>query len=303
MKKSEPGNPRSLRADGKAIPFHGSAIAAEISGYVDLGMKRQAVRLTRKVLQKRRIRPVEFSEAVRAIGVYGSSFKKWKSKIETAYNRQSKKFKRAVRSDMLDMYAGLGEWQTASQFVDVRRPSNATDFFFGMDVLIELEKFQEAEELARRCEKMLRIEATDFARSLLCCALGQFFARKRHWDWALTAWQHTPPDSSIASNVLSGIVEIHLARALEAVEAGLRLLADRKARQPSELDLCVPKLEFDLAVDAEKHLLKFKRGIEKLLPEQARKQLGMSESPSSEESSETIEGTDANEIHRGPHGP
>jgi hypothetical protein len=32
-----------------------------------------------------------------------------------------------------------------------------------------------------------------------------------------------------------------------------------------------------LTIDAEKELLKFKRGIEKLLPEDARKELGISE--------------------------
>ena len=70
-------------------------------------------------------------------------------------------------------------------------------------------------------------------------------------------------------------VEVHLARAFEAVQVGLRFLADRKARQPNEMELCRPKLEFDLAVDAEKELLKFQRGINKLLPEKARKNLGV----------------------------
>jgi len=41
------------------------------------------------------------------------------------------------------------------------------------------------------------------------------------------------------------------------------------------MELCRPKLEFDLAVDAEKELLKFQRGINKLLPEKARKNLGV----------------------------
>jgi len=34
MKQSEPVNPRSLRTGRSAALFHGSAIAAEISGYV-----------------------------------------------------------------------------------------------------------------------------------------------------------------------------------------------------------------------------------------------------------------------------
>jgi len=277
MNQSEPVNPRSLRTGRSATLFHGSTIAAEISGYVDIGMKGEALRLTRKLLQKRSILPDEFSEALRTIGVYASfkSFKKWKPKFEAAYERQSRQFKRKVRSDMLSMYVPLQEWKTALQFVSIQRPSSASDFLFGMDVLLELGKVEEAHELAMRCRKALRFVRSEFEQSLLSCALGQFFAHTHQWECALAAWQETRPDSSIARNVLSGIVEIHLARAFEAVEAGIRLLAERKERRGSDIDLCLPGLEFDLAVDAEKELLRLKRGIEKLLPEDARKDLGI----------------------------
>src|SRR6266496_5329098 len=174
MKQSEPVNPRSLRTGRSAALFHGSAIAAEISGYVDIGMKREALRLTRKLLQKRRILPDEFSEAMRTMGVYLSSkvWEQWKPKVEAAYERQSRNFKCKVRSDMLGMYASLKEWETALQFVSIRRPSSASDFLFGMDVLLELGKIQEAEELAMRCKKALRFVGNEFEQSLLCCALG-----------------------------------------------------------------------------------------------------------------------------------
>jgi hypothetical protein len=277
MNQSEPANPRSLRTGRSAALFQGSAIAAEISGYVDIGMKKEALRLTRKLLQKRRILPDEFSEALRTIGVYASfkSFKKWKPKFEAAYERQSRRFKRKVRSDMLGMYVSLKEWETALQFVPIHRPSAASDFFFGMDVLLELGKVEEAQELSMHFGKALRFVGNEFEQSLLSCALGRFFAHTHQWEYALAVWQATPPDSSIARNVLNGIVEIHLARALEAVDTGIRLLTERKQQGNCDIDLSLPGLEFDLAVDAEKELLKFKRGIGKLLPEKTRKELGI----------------------------
>jgi hypothetical protein len=278
MKQSEPVNPRSLRTGRSAAFFHGSAIAAEISGYADIGMKQEALRLTRKLLQKRRILPNEFSEALRTVGIYASfkSFKKWKPKFEAAYERQSWKFKRKVRSDMLAMYVSLKEWETALQFVSIQRPSAASDFFFGMDVLLELGKVEEAHELSMHFGKALRFAGNEFEQSLLSCALGRFFAHTHQWEFALAVWQARPPASSIARNVLNGIVEIHLARALEAVDTGIRLLTERKQQHSSDIDLCLPRLEFELAVDAEKELLNFKRGIEKLLSEDARKDLGIS---------------------------
>jgi len=256
------------------MSIQASDSAAEISGYADIGMKKEALWAARRVLGKRRILPDEFSEALRTIGVF-ANFKKWRPMIEDAYNRQSRVFKRKARTDMLELYASLEEWRTALAFVSIRRPARATDFFFGMNVLLELEKIEEAEALAMRCKKILPLVTAEFDRSLLYYALGQFFARTHQWESTLAAWQATAPDSSIARNVLTGIVKIHLARAFEAVQAGLRCLADRKRREPNKMELCLPKLEFDLAVDAEKELLKFNRGIEKLLPEKVRKELGI----------------------------
>src|SRR2546426_11736299 len=126
MKQSEPANPKNLRNQRNTICIQGSDIAAEISGYCDLGMKREALRLIRRVLAKRRILPEEFGEAVRTIGVF-SDFKKWKSRLEAAYDRQSRRFKQKVRPYMVEMYGSLGEWKTALQFLSIRKPSSAIE--------------------------------------------------------------------------------------------------------------------------------------------------------------------------------
>ena len=275
MKQSEPVNPNSLRTGRSAALFHGSAIAAEISGYADIGMKQEALRLTRKLLQKRRILPDEFSEALRTVGIYASfkSFKKWKPKFEAAYERQSRKFKRKVRSDMLSMYGSLRQWKTALQFLSVRKPSSAFEIFFGMEALLQFDKLQDAEALATRCRKALSFATNRFEQSLLLDTLGSFFARTHKWDQAIAAWQHAPLGEPFRRDALSGIVKIHLARAFEAIESGLKALAELQ-RNP-EPSLCLPGNDLRMTKEAEKELLKFKRGIDKLLPEKARKQLGI----------------------------
>jgi hypothetical protein len=272
MKQSEPVNPRSLRGERNVMCFHGSAIAAEISGYADIGMKNDALRLVRKALEQRRIQSEEFSTAMRTIGIL-SDFNKWKSKLEAAYNRQPQKFKRKVRPYMLEMYASLGEWEIALRFLSIRRPAGASDMFFGVGVLLELDKLEDARVLAIRCANALRHATSRFEQSLLLDALGSFFARTHSWDHAITAWQDAPLDQPFRQNALSGIVQLHLACAFEAIETGLKALAELK-RDP-EISLCLPKNELRLTCDAERELLKFKRGIEKLLPEEARKPLGI----------------------------
>ena len=248
------------------------ALAAEISGYADLGMKREALRLTRRVLEKRGILPEEFAEAVRTIGVL-SDFEKWKPELEAAYNRQSRKFKRRARSLMVEMYGSMGEWESATQFLSVRKPSSAGEVFFGMEALLELNKLEEAKMLATLCRRALSFVTDRFEQSLLLDALAKFFARTHEWNRAVEAWQHAPLDQPFRRDALSGIVKIHLGRAWEAIDNGLKALSELK-RNPG-LSLCLPKNDLGLTHDAEKALLKFKRGINKLLPEETRKQLGI----------------------------
>ena len=275
MKQSEPANPTNLCNERNTICIQGLDNAAEISGYCDLGMKREALRLTRKLLEKRRILPDEFSEALRTIGVYASfkSFKKWKPKFEAAYERQSRKFKRKTRSHMVEMYGALGEWEAALRFLSVQKPSTASEIFFGMKALLQLDKLQDAEALATRCTKAPPLATNRFEQSLLLDTLGSFFARTQKWDQAIAAWQHAPLDEPFRRDALSGIVKIHLARAFEAVGSGLKALANLKRN--SELSLCLPNNDLGLTRDAERELLKLKRGIEKALPEKVRKNLGI----------------------------
>jgi len=272
MKQSEPANPKNLRNQRNAICIQGSDIAAEISGYADIGMKKEALRLIHRVLRKRRILAEEFGEAVRTIGVF-SDFEKWRSQLESAYNRQSRKFKRKTRPYMVEMYGALEEWETALRFLSLRKPSSASEIFFGMKALLELDKLEDAKALAIGSEKVLSFATYPFEQSLLLDAFARFFARTHEWDHAIAAWQHPPLDQVIARDALCGIVKAHLARAFEAIESGLKALAELK--QNPELSLCLPGNDLALTLGAEKELLKFKRGINKVLPEKARRQFGI----------------------------
>ena len=275
MKQSKPVNPRSLLSQRNADGAQGSAIAAEISGYADIGMKKEALRLTGRVLAKRRILPEEFGEAVRTIGML-SDFEKWKAQLEAAYNRQPRKFKRQTRPQMLEIYGWLGEWETALRFLSVRKSTSASEIFLGMNVLLGLDRLAEAETLANRCRRALSSPRDRFEQSLLIEALASFLAHTHRWSGAIAVWLQAPLEGPFRRNALSGIAQIYLGCAFEAAETGLRILAELKEQHESELSLCLPGNELALTLDAEKELLKLKRGIDKLLPAKERKELGMS---------------------------
>ena len=247
-----------------------------MSGCCDLGMKRKALRLVSKILAKDRILPEEFGEAVRTIGVHGSSFKKWKPKLEAAYNRQSKTFKRKTRSDMLGVCACVEEWETALQFLEIRKSLTAYEIYSGINVLLALDRLEDAKTLARRCKKALCSTADHFEPSLLIEALARFFARMHDWSAAMELWRQAPLDQPFRRDALIGIVRLHLACAHESVAVGLQKLSELQQTPDTGSELCLPGNDLAMTKDAEKELLKVKRGIDKLLPEETRKQLGMS---------------------------
>jgi hypothetical protein len=237
-------------------------------------MKREALRTLDATLEKKRITPEEFFQVIRTAGVH-SDFKRWKTKIQAAYQRQTQKFKRQMRSEMLSMYASLKEWETARQFLSIHRPSSLTDFLLGMDVLLELDQLEDAKVLARRCKRLLSRTEDPFERSMLLEALARFSARTHNWSAAIEYWRQAPLDQPFRRNALSGIVKIHLGRAWEAIERGLQLLSELRQKPNIEDSIALPNNEVGLTRGTERQLLKFKRGISRLLSEKARKELGM----------------------------
>jgi hypothetical protein len=274
MKNTQPVNPRKSDIRRNKTNIQPLAIAAEISGYCDIGMKREALRLARKVFKKRRISPEEFFEAIRAIGVH-SDFQRFKPQIEAAYGRQSRRFKSWARAGLLYVYATLRDWETAAQFVSVLRASSAGEMFFSMEVLLALDKLEDAEHLAAKCQQAFRFMKDPSDQTFLIETLAPFLARTHRWDEAIAIWQQAPLDQPFRRDALSGIVKIHLARAWEAIERGLHLLSELRQKPNIKDSIALPNNDVGLTHGAERQLLKFKRGIKKLLPEKARKELGV----------------------------
>ena len=274
MKNKQPVNPRKSDVRRNRTNIQPLALAGEISGYCDIGMKREALRLARKVFEKRRISPEEFFEAIRAIGVH-SDFKRLKPQIEAACGRQPRRFKNWARAGMLYLYATLGDWEAAAQFVSVQHASSAGEMFFSMEVLLALDKLEDAEHLAAKCQKAFRLAKDPSDKSFSIETLAPFLARTHRWDEAIAIWQQAALDQPFRRDALSGIVKIHLGHACEAAERGLQLLSELRQKPNIEDSITLPNNDVGLTRSAETQLLKLKRGIEKLLSEKVRKELGV----------------------------
>jgi tetratricopeptide (TPR) repeat protein len=248
----------------------------ELSGFLDIGMKRQSLKVVRKILAKHRVTPVEFNEAVRTLGMFLSvaGMLKWSEMLETAYARQSERSRRAMNGSMLKYYASLNDPENAARFLSADQMKSPEDAFLVMDVLLETKRMDEAKQLATRFENLLRRKHDRFTFALLITALAEYYERVGDWDQALNLWHHAPLEEPFRENALRGIVSIHLARALVSVRDGLQSLDSLKKSPDQENSLSLPGNDDGITQHAEKILLRFKHGIEKLLPVKSRSELG-----------------------------
>src|SRR6266481_3991440 len=118
--------PKKKRQLPRVERIQPEALAKELEGHCDAGMKEEAVRLAEAILQKKRLISDELFQVIRTVGVH-SNFNKWKVKIRAAYDRQSRRFKREMRPEMLAMYASNEEWESAAEFLSLHRPITAVE--------------------------------------------------------------------------------------------------------------------------------------------------------------------------------
>ena len=121
----------------------------------------------------------------------------------------------------------------------------------------------------------MSLTQTPIELAILYEALARFYARTHQWGKALALWEQAPLEEPFRRNALSGIVQIHLARAFESVQRGLEILAELERNPDMTTALALPGNDLRMTREAEKELLGFKRGINKLLTSEDRKQLGL----------------------------
>ena len=74
---------------------------------------------------------------------------------------------------------------------------------------------------SRRWIERERIEAAQLRH-----CLAEYHARKGHWDKAAKFWEIVTSNETLSQNAVIGIVELHVASALGAIQHGFRLIQE-----------------------------------------------------------------------------
>jgi tetratricopeptide (TPR) repeat protein len=259
----------------KRIPY--TASADDLDGFAAMGMKRDALRLARQNLKNRVITAGLFNRSVNVILFQSDRLKSWSVLIEHAYARMSRREQGLARSWMFAYDYCLKDYARAARFIP-RRFKGACDphhLALATDTMLELGNRREARRLARRLPRAIREAGDPTEQAMLSCSLAEYLASEGKWNEAIRIWETVLSDSTFMENAVTGIMFVHVARALQTVHAGLQLLGKFKSQPDPQLEITLPGNEKVRLAKAERKLRRFEKLLERILPEKSWKELGI----------------------------
>lgn len=173
--------------DGQIADRSVNLFRQEIQGFVELGMKRDALRLVRGALKSERVSAEVFNTALDAIFAQADRRKAWTRLIESGYGRLSTRDQRSVRFGMLAFYCGIQNYESASRFV-LRRFGcrfGLVDLAFAMETWLALGRMDKARSLVRRCVEGIESAEEPEMQAMLIHGLAKYFAKAGESDAAL----------------------------------------------------------------------------------------------------------------------
>lgn len=184
-------------------------ILTELEGYTGLGMKREALRLIRRILRQPKVTAVQFEEAVGTLFTTENRLKRWRKHVEAGYARLSARGQRRARFWMLSFFHSAHDYTSASRFIPerFRSPYGMIELAFAWDIWGALENEQ---ALARHFDQMAdwAERAEDpFMRGNLFASLGDYCLHRAWWRRAVECYKEIPVESANAHQaVIVGVL-------------------------------------------------------------------------------------------------
>jgi hypothetical protein len=249
----------------------------ELEGFSDLGMQCEALRLARQKLKSLSIRGADFRSALDVLLVQADKLRTWSPLVEAAYARLSKRDQRSTRLSMLAFHYSTRNYERASHFIPPRFGSgcDSIELAFAVDTMLELGNITEANKLAGKLPRAIQNAENPTAQAVLVNCLAEYLARKGQWNEAIQIWEAVQSDAILAENAVTGMAEIHAARALRAIRSGLATIEELKANFDPKLETTLPGNEKTRREQAKKKLSRLEKMLEKIVPKERQRELGI----------------------------
>ena len=240
-------------------------LVRELEGYVEAGMKNDALALARQFLTARPARVARFSAAMETLLIQADRLGQWRRQVERAFASLSVKAQRSVRCLMFRFYASLDKWSEAREFMPARCCS-AVDLFFAMETLLNLRDGKAAHRIERACLRRLRTTSDRFEQAMLWDALANYDAYCFRLGGAEECWLAAPNVLPFIAEKTRGLVEIATVRAMLFVWAGLREVDRLRKEAGDENAVMLPGNTKAILDKLERDLWKYQHVLEKIVP-------------------------------------
>ena len=239
---------------------------ADLEGYFELGMAREALQAARALLKHRPVHRYAFTEALHPICVHATKCRSWKRLVEDAYAQCSTRNQKVLRSDMLEFHVSRRDYESAYRFIPPR-PQQVGDIAFSMWTLLNLKKVEQAKPLCRKCRRLLLQPQDRYDFAMLVDALADYHAQIGDLSTAEAYWRMSPPEEPFFESAARGLVELQAVRG-QAYAAAMRATLEKARAEPDGwLEIVLPGNEKARLANACKALQKYSAALSRIVPE------------------------------------
>jgi hypothetical protein len=252
----------------------------ELTGLKGLGMKREALREVRRLLKSRDMTGDDFNKALNAILGQVDKLKSWTVLVEAAYARLPEHERENARFMLVSFRNCIRNYEGVLQLLPSPDQIDAGEFAlielgFGMEAAMKLNKMELAEKLAGWFPKAMQAAESPTLQSILRLTQAEFFIRAGKWEDAVALFESVQNDRIFCRDAVKGIVEIHAFHALLAIKNGLTFIEKFNRDFEPEMEITLPGNDKVIQQKAERQFRKWRKTLEKIVPEKRQKELGI----------------------------
>jgi hypothetical protein len=274
-----------------AILSEEQKLTQELAGLTEISMQAEALVLCRRFLCRRWVSPDGFHEVMRVIGMFGSK-KRWASRLEAAFARQSARIRRVLEGTMLFFYAGFGDWRNALRFASMRNDLLPHEIALAIEAFARAGRVREVRRLGMRIERWVeRIDSSrrprhaQYELGFLLYGLGIYKTQgcyaKEAWlrelgrEEALSHWSAVFVGHSLGPAAGYNAIDLLLCMVLEKVNRRISRIREVDGVDFDSTALSLPGNQEKLNAEMLARFNRCRRALERLVPEKRRKELGM----------------------------
>lgn len=214
----------------------------ELSGLIELGMHRDALKLAATIIDSRKPTAESIFEAIRAVGVFARRPIRWKRRIENLLGRIGRRTTHAAREIFLLYFATIDDHAQAALFIQSPRSFTPQGIHLAVETLLHLGRIDDAERVIQQA----RIPDSDTdALDFLSEAVALVRSATGDHEQALHLRRQAPCTSPIARNIVEGAAKSAVALAIQDLD---RRQEELRARENDwdETSLMIPGNEDSL---------------------------------------------------------